>query len=200
LSRLNTKMTVNEESIIVARILKGDTSAFAQLVDQYKDLVFTLAFRMLKNREEAEEVSQDVFIKVFKSLRSFKGDSKLSTWVYRVTYNCCLDQLKKNKNHMLEVPINEYNYNKIDSIDNALEGLIKEEKQGLIRTCVSKLPEDSCAIITLFYFDELSLDEISGITGIESNTVKVKLCRARKKLAKIMEQYMIPKNNLNYGL
>jgi RNA polymerase sigma-70 factor (ECF subfamily) len=192
-------MTTNEESIIVARILDGDTSAYAALVERYKDLVFTLAIRMLKQREEAEEVAQDVFIKLFKSLNSFKGDSKLSTWVYRVTYNACLDQIKKNKRHRIAVPIDNYNYNKIDTIDNALEGLIKEEKQQLIRACVNKLPEDSSAIITLFYFDELSLEEISGITGIESNTVKVKLFRARKRLAKIMEQYMIPKNNLNYG-
>ncbi len=192
-------MTTNEEALLVASILNGNTAEYAKLVDQYKDLVYTLAIRMLKNREEAEEVSQDVFIKIYKSLASFKGDSKLSTWVYRVTYNCCLDQIKKNKKHLNDVPIDEYNYNKIDTIDNALEGLIKEEKQQLIRSCVNKLPEESSAIITLFYFDELSLDEISGITGIESNTVKVKLFRARKKLAKIMEQYMIPKNNLNYG-
>lgn len=192
-------MTTNEELILVANILEGNTPAFAKLVDQYKDLVYTLAVRMLKNREEAEEVSQNVFIKIFKSLSSFKGDSKLSTWVYRVTYNSCLDQLKKNKKHLMDVPIDEYNYNKIDSIDNALEGLIKEERVQLIRNCVNKLPEESSAIITLFYFDELSLDEISGITGIESNTVKVKLFRARKKLAKIMEQYMIPKKNFNYG-
>ncbi|WP_115461603.1 RNA polymerase sigma factor [Winogradskyella aurantiaca] len=192
-------MTTNEEALLVASILKGNTADYAKLVDQYKDLVYTLAIRMLKNREEAEEVSQDVFIKIFKSLASFKGDSKLSTWVYRVTYNCCLDQIKKNKKHLNDVPVDAYNYNKIDTIDNALEGLIKEEKQQLIRSCVNRLPEESSAIITLFYFDELSLDEISGITGIESNTVKVKLFRARKKLAKIMEQYMIPKNNLNYG-
>ena len=192
-------MTTNEEALLVASILKGNTTDYAKLVDQYKDLVYTLAIRMLKNREEAEEVSQDVFIKIYKSLASFKGDSKLSTWVYRVTYNCCLDQIKKNKKHLNDVPIDEYNYNKIDTIDNALESLIKEEKQQLIRSCVNRLPEESSAIITLFYFDELSLDEISGITGIESNTVKVKLFRARKKLAKIMEQYMIPKNNLNYG-
>lgn len=192
-------MTTNEEALLVASILKGNTADYAKLVDQYKDLVYTLAIRMLKNREEAEEVSQDVFIKIFKSLASFKGDSKLSTWVYRVTYNCCLDQIKKNKKHLNDIPIDAYNYNKIDTIDNALEGLIKEEKQQLIRSCVNRLPEESSAIITLFYFDELSLDEISGITGIESNTVKVKLFRARKKLAKIMEQYMIPKNNLNYG-
>jgi RNA polymerase sigma-70 factor (ECF subfamily) len=145
-------------------------------------------------------VSQDVFIKVYKSLRSFKGDSKLSTWVYRIAYNCCLDQLKKNKKYQMNVPISDYNYNKIDCIDNALERLIKEEKQQLIRTCVGQLSEDNCAIITLFYFDELSLEEISGIIGIESNTVKVKLFRARKKLARIMEQYMVPENKLNYGI
>lgn len=192
-------MTTNQESILVQSILNGNTANFAQLVDQYKDLVYTLAVRMLKNREEAEEVSQDAFIKIYKSLKSFKGDSKLSTWIYKVTYNCCLDQLKKNKKHLNDVPITESNYNKIDTIDNALEGLIKTEKQQLIRSCVHQLPEESSAIITLFYFDELSLEEISKITGIEANTVKVKLYRARKKLAQIMEHYMVPKNNLNYG-
>ena len=76
-------MATNDESII-NQILEGDTKAFAVLVDRYKDLVFTLSIRMLKNREEAEEVSQDTFIKIYKSLKNFKGDSKLSTWLYRV--------------------------------------------------------------------------------------------------------------------
>ena len=192
-------MTINQESILVQSILNGNTANFAQLVDQYKDLVYTLAVRMLKNKEEAEEVSQDAFIKIYKSLKSFKGDSKLSTWIYKITYNCCLDQLKKNKKHLNDVPITENNYNEIDTIDNALEGLKKTEKQELIRSCVYQLPEESSAIITLFYFDELSLDEISKITGIEANTVKVRLFRARKKLAQIMEHYMVLENNLNYG-
>jgi RNA polymerase sigma factor (sigma-70 family) len=192
-------MTTNDESFLVARIVSGDVACFAQLVDLYKDLVFTLSVRILKNREEAEEVSQDAFIKIYKSLASFKGDSKFSTWVYRVTYNCCLDRLKKNKKYLNDVSIDAYIFNQLDSIDNALEGLIKKEKHKLIRNCVGKLPEDSRAIITLFYFDELTLEEISSITGIESNTVKVKLFRARKKLAVIMEQYLIPNNNLNYG-
>jgi RNA polymerase sigma-70 factor (ECF subfamily) len=192
-------MTTIDESLLLARIGRGDTTSFAQLVDRYKDLVFTLSLRMLKNREEAEEVSQDVFIKIYKSLITFKGDSKFSTWVYRVTYNCCLDRLKKNRKHLKDVPIDKYNENQIDTIDNALDRLIKKERRKLIRKCVGKLPEDSRAIITLFYFDELSLEEISSITGIESNTVKVKLFRARKKLAIIMEQCLILKNNLNYG-
>ncbi len=93
----NNQMTTNQDQIIIDKILKGDTNAFAVLVDSYKDLVFTLALRMIKNREEAEEVSQDTFIKVFKSLDKFKGESKFSTWIYRVAYNTCLDRLKKIK-------------------------------------------------------------------------------------------------------
>ena len=90
-------MTINNDQIIIDQILEGDTNAFSVLVDRYKDLVFTLAIRMVKNREEAEEVSQDTFIKVYKSLSKFKGNSKFSTWIYKVAYNTCLDRLKKIK-------------------------------------------------------------------------------------------------------
>ncbi len=96
-------MTTNDENILIAAIKNGDTRAYAQLVDRYKDLVYTLALRMLKHREEAEEVAQDTFIKVFKSLDKFKGDSKFSTWIYRVAYNTCLDTIKKNKKHLSNV-------------------------------------------------------------------------------------------------
>lgn len=186
-------MTTNDENILIAAIKNGDTKAYAQLVNRYKDLVYTLAIRMLKHREEAEEVAQDTFIKVFKSLDRFKGDSKFSTWIYRVAYNTCLDTIKKNKKHLSNVAIDEFTFNKLDTIDNALDNIIKEEKSTLIRNCIDKLPEDSSALLTLFYFEELSLEEISKIINIEDNTVKVKLFRARKKLAVILEQYFQPK-------
>ncbi|MBC3847057.1 sigma-70 family RNA polymerase sigma factor [Winogradskyella echinorum] len=192
-------MTTNDDQILITAIEKGDTKAYAQLVDRYKDLVYTLAIRMLKHKEEAEEVAQDTFIKVFKSLGKFKGDSKFSTWIYKVTYNTCLDRIKKNKKHFNDVAIDEYTFNKLDTIDNALDNIIKEEKSTLIKQCINKLPEDSSALLTLFYFEELSLDEISKIINLEANTVKVKLFRARKKLAVILEQYLQPQNSLNYG-
>ena len=90
----NQHMTTNDD-VFINKILDGDSSAFAVLVDRYKDLVYTLAIRMVKNKEEAEEVAQDTFIKVYKSLAKFKGDSKFSTWIYKVAYNTCLDRLKK---------------------------------------------------------------------------------------------------------
>ncbi|EDP69459.1 RNA polymerase ECF-type sigma factor [Flavobacteriales bacterium ALC-1] len=191
-------MTTNDDNILIESIENGDTKAYAQLVDRYKDLVYTLALRMLKHREEAEEVAQDTFIKVFKSLNKFKGDSKFSTWIYKVTYNTCLDRIKKNKKYLNDVAIDEFTFNKLDTIDNALDNIIKEEKSVLIKNCINKLPEDSSALLTLFYFEELSLDEISKIINVEANTVKVKLFRARKKLAVILEQYLQPQNRLNY--
>ena len=192
-------MTTNDDQILIESIENGDTKAYAQLVNRYKDLVYTLAIRMLKHREEAEEVAQDTFVKVFKSLGNFKGDSKFSTWIYKVTYNTCLDRIKKNKKHFNDVAIDEFTFNKLDVIDNALENMIKEEKSILIKNCIHKLPEDSSALLTLFYFEELSLEEISKIINIEANTVKVKLFRARKKLAVILEQYLQPQNSLSYG-
>ncbi|MEO1033218.1 MAG: sigma-70 family RNA polymerase sigma factor [Bacteroidota bacterium] len=192
-------MTTNDDIILINAINNGDTKAYAQLVDRYKDLVYTLALRMLKHREEAEEVAQDTFIKVFKSLHKFKGDSKFSTWIYRVAYNTCLDNIKKNKKHLNNVAIDEYTFNKLDTIDNALDHIISEERSALIKACIDKLPEDSSALLTLFYFEELSLEEISKIINVEANTVKVKLFRARKKLAVILEQYLQPQKKLNYG-
>jgi RNA polymerase sigma-70 factor (ECF subfamily) len=192
-------MTTIDDQKIIESIVNGDTKAYTELVNRYKDLVYTLAIRMLRNREEAEEVAQDTFIKVFKSLDKFKGDSKFSTWIYKVTYNTCLDRIKKNKKYRNDVSIDEFNFNQLDAIDNALDNMINEEKSRCIKDCIDKLPQDSSALLTLFYFEELSLEEISKIINLEANTVKVKLFRARKKLAVILQQYLQPKNIMNYG-
>jgi len=187
-------MNTNNDQSLINAISNGHAASYGQLVDRYKDLVFTLALRMLKHREEAEEVAQDAFIKAFRSLDKFKGDSKFSTWIYKITYNTCLDRLKKNKKHLNDVPIDGYTEHKLETVDNALEQMITEEKHELIRQCVHQLPSESSYLLTLFYFEELTLDEISKIVNIEANTVKVKLFRARKKLAVILEQHLQPQN------
>ena len=184
-------MTTNDQ-VYINKILNGDTNAFTVLVDRYKDLVFTLALRMVKNREEAEEVSQDTFIKVYKSLNRFKGDSKFSTWIYRVAYNTCLDRLKKNKRQEYTVAIDEYTEHQVKTLENALDALEEQEKQLAIKKCLEMLPSEDSFILTLYYFEELSLDEISKITGLKPNNVKVKLFRSRKKLATILKQHLEP--------
>src|SRR5690606_24256697 len=178
-------MTTDQETAIINQIIEGNTQAFAVLVDRYKDLVFTLAIRMLKNREEAEEVSQDTFIKVYKALPKFKGDSKLSTWVYKVAYNTCLDSIKKNNRRQSEVTIDSFTENQIKTLDNALSALEEKEQQQTIQDCLQQLTSKDSFLLTLFYFEELSLEEISQIVNMEPNTVKVNIHRARKRLASI---------------
>ena len=184
-------MTTNDQYYINL-ILDGDTNAFSVLVNRYKDLVFTLTMRMLKNREEAEEVSQDSFIKAYKSLNRFKGDSKFSTWIYKIAYNTSLDRLKKNRKHYNDVPIDEFTEHQVKTIDNALDNLESKEQTKAIQDCITLLPSEDGFLLTLYYFDEMSLEEISQTVGLTSNNVKVKIFRARKKLATILKNRLEP--------
>ena len=194
-----SQMTISNDQIIINQILEGDSHAFTKLVDSYKDLVFTLALRMLKNRDEAEEVSQDTFIKVFKSLTKFKGDSKFSTWIYKVAYNTCLDRLKKNKRKQSEVAIDEFTEHHIKTIDNALDKMEQDERNKAIKNCLELLPHEDSFLLTLYYFEDQSLDEISKVTGLTANNVKVKLFRSRKKLATIFMERLEPEIIETYG-
>ncbi|CAM2773131.1 RNA polymerase sigma factor [Flavobacterium frigoris] len=185
-------MNQTNDQYYITKIVAGDSNAFAVLVDRYKDLVFTLALRMLKNREEAEEVAQDTFIKVFQSLVKFKGDSKFSTWIYRITYNGCLDRLKKYKQQYNVVPIDDFTERQIVDLDNALEALEEQEQRQEILECLHLLPYEDRFLLTLYYYEEQSLEEVSKIVGLTANNVKVKLFRSRKKLAAILKERLEP--------
>lgn len=183
--------TLNDQHYI-DRILQGETSSFAVLVDRYKDMIFTLALKMIKNREESEEVAQDTFIKIYNSLSKFKGDSKFSTWIYKIAYNTCLDRLKKNKKEDLNISIDEFSAHLIKTMDNALSALEDKERRQTIQNCLNLLPGDENFLLTLFYFEDQSLEEIGKIMNINANNVKVKLFRSRQKLAVILRQQLEP--------
>lgn len=183
-------MLTNKEQERITEIRHGNTRAFSDFVDQYKDLVFTISLRLLGNREEAEEVSQDAFIKVFKSLDTFKGDSKISTWVYRIAYNTCLDRIKKNKKGRVHIDVDYLKEIAFSELDDALDKMMLEERRDMINRCLAKLPPEDAGIITLFYFEEKNLVEMEKILNLPVNTLKVRLFRARKKLAVIMEKNM----------
>ncbi|MRX69615.1 RNA polymerase sigma-70 factor, ECF subfamily [Flavobacterium resistens] len=176
----------------IDKILQGETNAFAVLVDRYKDMIFTLSLKMVKNREEAEEAAQDTFIKVFNSLSKFKGDSKFSTWIYKISYNNCLDRLKKNKKEENNISIDEFSSHLVKTMDNALSALVDTERKQAIQNCLNLLPSDDNFLLTLFYFEDQNLEEIGKIMNINANNVKVKLFRSRQKLATILKKQLEP--------
>ncbi|QTE23835.1 RNA polymerase sigma factor [Polaribacter cellanae] len=189
----------NNDQLIINKVLKGNTNAFSELIDTYKDLVFSLAIKMTKNREEAEEISQDTFIKAYKNLSKFKGDSKFSTWLYRITYHTCLDALKKNKKHSNSFEFNEITLHQIQTTDNALQALERKERAKIMDKCLLQLPEDERSILWLFYYKELSLKEIIEVTSLSEANIKVKLHRGRKKLLTIVKDTFEPENIAHYG-
>jgi RNA polymerase sigma-70 factor (ECF subfamily) len=189
----------NTDQVYIDKILDGDTHAFTALVDRYKDLVYTLAIRMMKHREEAEEVAQVTFIKLYKSFDKFNGDSKFSTWIYRVAYNTCLDRLKKNKRYESTVTIDEYTEHQVKTLDTALDALEAKEREVAIKKCIDTLPSDDSFLLTLYYYEELSLEEISKVIGLKPNNVKVKLFRSRKKLATVLKAQLDNETIESYG-
>ena len=192
-------MTIKDDQTYINDILKGDTNAFSILVERYKNMVFTLALKMVKSREEAEEISQDSFIKAYKNLSKFKGDSKFSTWLYKITYRTSLDSLKKNKEKYNIDTIDEVTINKIKSTEGILEGIERKERAEVINKCMLSLPEDERAVLWMFYFEELSLKEIIDVTDFSEANVKVKLHRARKRLLSIVEKRVEPELINHYG-
>ncbi|TMM29406.1 sigma-70 family RNA polymerase sigma factor [Polaribacter aestuariivivens] len=189
----------NNDQLIINKVLKGNTNAFSELINTYKDLVFSLAIKMTKNREEAEEISQDTFVKAYKNLSKFKGDSKFSTWLYRITYHTCLDALKKNKKHTNSFELNEITLNLIQTTDNALQTLERKERTKIMDKCLLQLPEEERSILWLFYYKELSLKEIIEVTSLSEANIKVKLHRGRKKLLTIVKDTFEPETIAHYG-
>jgi len=192
-------MSTGTDQFYIDKIIDGDTKAFTVLVDRYKNMVFTLALQMLKNREEAEEVSQDTFVKIYKYLNKFKGDSKFSTWVYRITYNSCLDRIKTYKRQYDTVGIDEFTENQVRTLETAFDIMDRADRQRSVKECLRRLPPADSALITLFYYEELSLGEISKIINLDPNNIKVKLFRARKRLAAILKERLEPTILENYG-
>ena len=185
-------MQPNTDPYLINQTLKGDTKAFGELVERYQAFVYTIVIRIVKVREEAEEVAQDTFIKAFQSLSSYRGESKFSSWLYSIAYRKALDALRKNKkNSSLEL-IEEITEGDCSVIENALSYIEDQERSEVIKKCILELPEKEAAIITLFYFEEQSIKEIAKITQLTEDNIKVKLYRSRKKLFSLLKHYILP--------
>jgi RNA polymerase sigma-70 factor (ECF subfamily) len=183
-------MKFREDEYYIEQVLNGYTAAYRQLVEKHQDFVYTIVKKIISSAEEAEEVAQDVFVQAYKKLPDFRGTAKFSTWLYRIAYNKSISHTRKKKleflsadEHLLE------NYSEDDLMQDIM-GLSVNEQRGLIRDAMSSLPQTDSLIITLFYFHEKDLEEISEIVGMTHNNVKVKLHRIRKKLLVKMNEIL----------
>ncbi len=182
--------TGQSDNEIISRVLKGEQNAYAELVNRYQNYVFTLTLRLIKSREDAEEVAQDVFVKAYRSLADFRGESKFSTWLYTITNTTSITFLRKKKLEVHSLD-NEKVFEVADSKDSGLRANMIEQKSrvSMVTKAIALLSPADAEIITLFYKVEQSLDEIGKILGLETNTVKVRLHRARTRLKEKMENY-----------
>jgi RNA polymerase sigma-70 factor (ECF subfamily) len=184
---MNTGPTDSE---IISRVLQGEQQAFAELVNRYQNFVFTITLRYTNNREDAEEVAQDIFVKAYRSLADFRGASKFSTWLYTIVTTSCISFLRKKKleTHSLD---NEKVFEQVKNQDSGFDANQVEQKSKIasVNEAIKLLSPDDAKIITLFYKGEQSLEEIGQIIGMEPNTVKVKLHRARQRLKEKMEKH-----------
>jgi RNA polymerase sigma factor (sigma-70 family) len=178
------------DSEIISLVLKGDHNAYSLLVERYRSYVFTLTLRFTRNREDAEEISQDIFIKAYRSLADFKGTAKFSTWLYTIVNTTCITFLRKKRLDIKSLD-DERTFEVADSQDSGFRANQVEQKsrQNMVNQAIAMLNPDDAQIITLFYKNEQSLEEIAQILGLEANTAKVRLHRARTRLKEKMEKY-----------
>jgi RNA polymerase sigma factor (sigma-70 family) len=174
---------------LIEQTLQGNQAAYADLVKRHQRFVFTLAMRFTKTREDAEEVAQDSFIKAYRSLQNFQGQSKFSTWLYSIVYTTAMTFLRKRRLDTSSID-DENNHLQIENQSGGFKNDLAENKSRsyYVNQAIEQLLPDDAMIITLFYKGEQSLEEIAFTLGMEPNNVKVKLFRARQRLKERLER------------
>jgi len=174
------------DAYYIAKVLQGDNAAFSYLVNRHSEMVYSIALKLLRNASDAEDLAQEVFISAFQSLKDYRGSSKFSTWLYRITFNKAISKLRKT-NHEV-ITDNEKHLENWGGTEHQIQGLNdEEEKVKVIERVIRQLPEDEQLLIMLHYFEDQSIDEISVITKISTSNVKVKLFRIRRKMKEMIE-------------
>lgn len=172
-------MQPSEEQMYIDQVKNGNSAAYAYLVNKYQNMAYTIAIRILRHAQDAEDAAQEGFVKAFQQLHTFEEKSKFSTWLYTIVYRTCLTKMQKPRllTFSMEEGIDDSDYT-VPPLD-AIQAV---EKQVYIREAIGRLPPIDGVLITLYYLDETSIREIEEITGLSESNIKVKLFRARKTL------------------
>ncbi len=173
----------------VTRLKSGDKRAFEKLFTEYKNMIYTIVNRIVYNKNKVDDLVADIFVKVYQSIQRFDERSKLSTWMYRVAYNHCLDHIRKAKRDPLESyePLDS----KFDLSSNSLDPektVLKGEREQVLYALVDSMPERYRMVLNFYYFEGISYKDISEIMGIPIGTVKTYLFRAKAYLREKMKK------------
>ena len=183
-------MTKVDDLYYIEAVRKGNVQAFSFLVEKYQKLVYTLALKLLKKPEDAEEMAQDTFIKAYQKLDSYEGKSKFSTWLYSITYNACISELRKRRIEFKSLDDRQISDQDEQKMHDYYRETKKEDQEKYLNLALEKLPEDDQVLVTLYYYESQSMDEISVITGLTVSNIKVKIHRARKRMYSLLQEML----------
>ncbi len=185
----------DQEKLLIEKSQQGDIESFELLIKEHQQIAFNIAYRMLGNIEDAKDISQDAFIKIYKSLNTFKGDSSFSTWLYRIVTNTCLDELRKRKkrntisyDNTIKTDDGEIDRNIPDTGDTPEEIVSKNESQRAIIKSINKLSEQHKIVIVLRDIKGFSYEQIGEILNCPEGTIKSRISRARIALRTLLEK------------
>lgn len=179
--------TEQDDAELVAASQAGDQDAFAQLVQRHQRRVFNLVFRMLQQYEEANEITQETFLAAWQGLSTFRGDSRFSTWLYRIAYNCCLKQLEQRKrDKALQLAMQTEQVSAHEQINNELEA---HDCQSLVREHLSMLPAKYRIVLVLRHLQDMTYEEMAEILTMPIGTIKTHLFRARNLLKERLQAF-----------
>tara|TARA_Y100000385_G_scaffold273218_1_gene314877 strand:+ start:228 stop:794 length:567 start_codon:yes stop_codon:yes gene_type:complete len=180
-------MLKQEDQFYIEKVLAGDSSAFAVLVERYKNNVFNICVKILRNKEEAEEAAQDTFLKVFEKLNTFKKEAKFSTWLFRIAYNMSISRQRKSKAKKLAIDDYFIDTHSEDELIVKLNLEFIEERERKLKSAISKLEGEQQLLLQLYYDKDMSVIDVAKITNLSESNVKVKIYRARQRLFKMMQ-------------
>ncbi|MBI5476728.1 MAG: sigma-70 family RNA polymerase sigma factor [Ignavibacteriales bacterium] len=184
-----------QEKELIRKILSGDRAAYKEFFDKYNSMVFNVCCRMLGNRHEGEDLTQEVFINAFKSISQFRSDSKITTWLYRIAVNLCLNhqhKLKRMKWITLDFFSSDESRNPDSLTDYSSPDKIieKKETETVIQNAINSLPENQRIVILLSRYEGLSYEEIAEITGTSISSVESRIFRGKQNLCKKLLPYL----------
>jgi RNA polymerase sigma factor (sigma-70 family) len=184
-----------DDQFYLDKILNGDPASYAFLVNKYKDMVYSIAIKILRDADDAQDLAQECFITAYQQLHKYQGRSKFSTWLYTIVYRAAVTQLRGNK---LDTTFIGDSVNDVsDSANNQFDQLQSKQVGQQVRIAIDKLPQTEALLVTLYYINDLPIKEIQEITGLSKPNVKIKLFRARKKLENELSFLLDDKMNGN---